>query len=112
VLGNLIETAPETWGDEGTVKGAMYDEWSDVFSFIIILWRLFGAPPKTPPASPSTPLSLSSILFALGDDNVDPYGHLRDSRGNPLNKWTLRNKIREVKYPSTISHYTTSFLLS
>jgi hypothetical protein len=96
VLGNLIETAPETWGDEGAVKGAMYDERYDVFSFAMILWRLFGAPPKTPPASPCTPPSPSSFLFAVGGDDMDPYGHLRDSRGFPLNKWTLRNKIREV----------------
>jgi hypothetical protein len=34
---NLIETAPETWGE------SFYTENSDVFSFAIILWNLFGA---------------------------------------------------------------------
>ena len=36
-LHNIVETAPETW------EGGMYDEKSDVFSFSIILWRLFGS---------------------------------------------------------------------
>jgi hypothetical protein len=31
-----METAPETW------EGDPYDEKSDVFSYAIILWRLFG----------------------------------------------------------------------
>jgi hypothetical protein len=37
-LHNFIETAPETWGDT-----SFYDEKSDVFSFAVILWRLFGS---------------------------------------------------------------------
>jgi hypothetical protein len=36
-LHNITETAPETW------DGGFYDEMSDVFSFAIILWRLFGS---------------------------------------------------------------------
>eukprot|EP00026_Physarum_polycephalum_P000182 Phypoly_transcript_00182.p1 GENE.Phypoly_transcript_00182~~Phypoly_transcript_00182.p1 ORF type:complete len:2033 (+),score=208.26 Phypoly_transcript_00182:30-6101(+) len=36
-LHNIMETAPETW------EGNSYDEKSDVFSFAIILWRLFGS---------------------------------------------------------------------
>lgn len=36
-LYNLLETAPETW------DGGNYDEKADVFSFSIILWRLFGS---------------------------------------------------------------------
>eukprot|EP00026_Physarum_polycephalum_P002635 Phypoly_transcript_02643.p1 GENE.Phypoly_transcript_02643~~Phypoly_transcript_02643.p1 ORF type:complete len:891 (+),score=95.14 Phypoly_transcript_02643:341-2674(+) len=35
---HITETAPETWGDTGS-----YDQRSDVFSFSIILWHLFGA---------------------------------------------------------------------
>lgn len=34
----FTETAPETWGDV-----RYYDEKSDIFSFAVILWRLFGA---------------------------------------------------------------------
>ena len=37
-LHNLTETAPETWADS-----CHYDEKSDVFSFAVILWRLFGS---------------------------------------------------------------------
>ena len=37
-LHNITETAPETWGDVG-----FYDERSDIFSFAVILWRLFGS---------------------------------------------------------------------
>lgn len=37
VLQNITETAPETW------TGSHYDEKSDIFSFAIILWRLFGS---------------------------------------------------------------------
>lgn len=36
-LYNIMETAPETW------EGGVYDEKSDVFSYAIILWRLFGS---------------------------------------------------------------------
>jgi hypothetical protein len=35
-LHNIFETAPETW------DGGPYDEKSDVFSFAVILWQLFG----------------------------------------------------------------------
>lgn len=35
-LHNTLETAPETW------EGGLYDEKSDVFSFAMILWRLFA----------------------------------------------------------------------
>lgn len=35
-LHNILETAPETW------EGESYDEKSDVFSFAMILWRLFA----------------------------------------------------------------------
>ena len=41
-LNNFNETAPETWGDFYNLKGSTsYDEKSDIFSFSIILWRLF-----------------------------------------------------------------------
>ena len=36
-LHNITETAPETW-----VDSCFYNEKSDVFSFAVILWRLFG----------------------------------------------------------------------
>ncbi len=38
-LESITETAPETW------DGGNYDEKSDVYSFSIILWRLFGSDP-------------------------------------------------------------------
>ena len=42
VLNNFCETAPETWGDLYNLCGsASYDEKADVFSYAIILWRLF-----------------------------------------------------------------------
>ena len=37
VLHNFSETAPETW------DGGIYDEKSDVFSFAVIMWRLFAS---------------------------------------------------------------------
>jgi hypothetical protein len=37
VLVNVFDTAPETWGD------SHYDEKSDVFSFAIIIYDLFGS---------------------------------------------------------------------
>lgn len=37
-LYSITETAPETWGDV-----CFYDEKSDVFSFAVVLWRLFGS---------------------------------------------------------------------
>ena len=42
VLGNVEETAPETWGDGSNLKQATtYNEKADIFSFGIIMWRLF-----------------------------------------------------------------------
>ena len=40
-LFNFAETAPETWG-ERSIKVASYTEKADIFSYAIILWRLFG----------------------------------------------------------------------
>lgn len=54
VLGNYDETAPETWGDFYNLRCAvLYDEKSDIFSFAMILWRLFvGLHQQDPQASP------------------------------------------------------------
>eukprot|EP00026_Physarum_polycephalum_P002251 Phypoly_transcript_02256.p1 GENE.Phypoly_transcript_02256~~Phypoly_transcript_02256.p1 ORF type:complete len:947 (+),score=114.19 Phypoly_transcript_02256:323-2842(+) len=114
VLGNIAETAPETWGDEGMTKGATYDERSDVFSFAILLWRLFsdgfpedqcGSSSSSPSSRTSSSSSLSSVLSSVPPsllesraNECDPYGHLRDKKGQ-LNMWTLRNKIREGERP-------------
>jgi hypothetical protein len=85
ILGNLIETAPETWGDEGHTKGAMYDERSDVFSYAIILWRIFGVTPSIAPHSPSSP-SFPSTRNSPNSPNPStppPVHHLPNSVVSP-----------------------------
>lgn len=54
ILGNIEETAPETWGDSFILRSTVfYDEKSDVFSFSMILWRLFvGLNSTDPEGSP------------------------------------------------------------
>lgn len=79
-----METAPETWGDEGITRNVMYDERSDVFSYAILLWFLFGV-------SPTLSADNNTVEF-----NFIPYGHERDRRGLPVSDFVLRNKIREV----------------
>lgn len=80
-----METAPETWGDEGITRSVMYDERCDVFSYAILLWCLFGVSPTK---------SNNTVEY-----NFNPYCHLRDSKGRALNPFVLRNKIREVCKP-------------
>lgn len=73
--GNIIETAPETWGDCYNIReSTFYDEKSDVFSYAIILWRLFVELPSFYPES-------------------GPYP--------PLAGPKLRQEIRKVKYEYT-----------
>eukprot|EP00026_Physarum_polycephalum_P000536 Phypoly_transcript_00537.p1 GENE.Phypoly_transcript_00537~~Phypoly_transcript_00537.p1 ORF type:complete len:1451 (+),score=177.67 Phypoly_transcript_00537:50-4354(+) len=76
ILGNLVETAPETWGDEGLTKGAMYDERSDVFSYAIILWRLFGSnlpePIDSSHSSSPMPSPRSFISFHSSSPSPSP----------------------------------------
>lgn len=54
ILGNIEETAPETWGDLYNIRRAVsYDEKSDTFSFAIIVWRLIvGLHSDYPQGSP------------------------------------------------------------
>jgi hypothetical protein len=59
-LHNIMETAPETW------EGGNYDEQSDVFSFAIILWRLFGS--KAQNETNNQPESESPDTTMPGDD--------------------------------------------
>lgn len=48
------ESAPETWGDSFS-STVSYDEKADVFSFSMILWRLFvGLDSTNPEGSPYT----------------------------------------------------------
>lgn len=70
ILANTEETAPETWGDYYSLRNTVrYDEKSDIFSYAIILWRLFVA------------------LDSTVDTLASPY-----SLGGPL----LRQEIRNV----------------
>lgn len=70
-LRNFCETAPETWGDYYNLcESTSYDEKADVFSFGIILWRLF--------------VELNS------DEEISAYPE-------NLGEFELRRKIREVR---------------
>jgi hypothetical protein len=75
LLFNFAETAPETWG-ETAIKAANYTEKADIFSYAIILWRLFGN---------------------LESEEVyeDPYHHLQ-SPGKMMADWKLRGLILSV----------------
>lgn len=73
ILGNFEETAPETWGDYFNLRNAVsYDEKSDIFSFAIILWRLFvGQLSRGSPYKSSGPILRQEIknvrlLLVLG----------------------------------------------
>jgi hypothetical protein len=74
-LCNFAETAPETWG-ETALKTAFYTEKSDIFSYAIILWVIFGH---------------------IGSDEVfvDPY-HNFHPPGKRLPDWKLRTLILSV----------------
>ena len=54
-----METAPETW------EGGHYDERSDLFSFGVILWRLFGTNAQN---QPPNPLGGGPVLVSAVDD--------------------------------------------
>ena len=76
---NCSETAPESWGDDTIIKSATaYDEKADIFSFAIVLWRLFVEMTRDMPStSPG------------GDKEGSPYPSVR----NPME---LRAAIRKV----------------
>ncbi len=71
-LHNITETAPETW------EGGYYDEKSDVFSFSVILWRLFSSEDNH---------GLSTL--------EDPYEFLKEN-GKPMPPPKQREVIRKV----------------
>jgi hypothetical protein len=56
-LFNITETAPETWGE------GFYDEKSDIFSFAIVLWRLFG----TKSSNSDKGSNIRSFKFSISD---------------------------------------------
>jgi hypothetical protein len=67
---NFVETAPETWGDNPG-----YDERVDVYSFGVILWRLFG----------------SKLQYEEEDSEWQV-------NGKPNPEWLIREEIRKVSY--------------
>lgn len=79
-LHNITETAPETWDANG-----FYDEKSDLFSFAVILWRVFGSKSQYTERKDDSP----------DDDGDDEYAFLREN-GRPLPPPRQREIIKKV----------------
>ena len=98
-LHNINETAPETW------DGGLYNEKSDVFSFGMMLWRLFGSARQNrktsildPLPAPRPPLYRQDPFAAIppmNDEEEVEFDHLKVN-GRSVHPVNQRAIIRKV----------------
>jgi hypothetical protein len=98
-LHNIVETAPETW------NGGHYDEKSDVFSFAVILWRLFGAKAQNEIDStkPQDSGDNAAVDLKTSEDERE-YEYLKEN-GRYVPPPQQREIIRKVLLPVYIFNY-------
>lgn len=94
-----METAPETW------EGGVYDEKSDVFSYAIILWRLFGSIAQNKGRVKSAEEKAEIKLGSRGSV-TKPLGRVRGSIFLEMQEAKRESKRESKRLSKFVANYT------